>query len=83
MDKVVPEAGRGGSGGKMTNCPDFSRTERSGTFSAKIMTDPGRPAQWVKLAGFLSSVPLAFEASFMEGGGLLRPLPSSSLLLLS
>lgn len=68
----------------MTNCPDFPRTELSGTFSAKMMTDPDRPAQLVKLAGFLSSVPLAFEVSFMEGGGgLLRPLPSSSLLLLS
>lgn len=67
--------------GTMTECPDFPETERSGTFSAKIMIDPDRPGQLVKLTGFLSSVPSAFEAELHEGEGLLCPLPPSAPIL--
>lgn len=65
---------------RTTNCPDFPRPEGSGTFSAKIMTDLGRSGQLVELAGFLSSVPLAFEVELHEVK--LCPLPSSFPLLI-
>lgn len=67
----------------MTECPNFPGNEGPGTFSAKITTHPGRPGRLVKLTGFLSSVPSAFEAKLHEGEGLLCPPLSPPPHLLS